>query len=44
MDEYFMDVTFLLKRGRQAIEAYVRDLKQAVYQQTGLGCIRQEWL
>lgn len=36
MDEYFMDVTFLLRRGRQAVEAYVRDLKEEVYQQTGL--------
>lgn len=36
MDEYFMDVTFLRKQSRSAIETYVQQLKHELYRQTGL--------
>lgn len=37
MDEYFMDVSFLLKRSRRAIHDYITRLKREIY--TGLGLV-----
>lgn len=36
MDEYFMDVTFLLKHSRTGIEEFVKRLKGAIYSELGL--------
>jgi len=38
MDEYFMDVTFLLKKGRAAIELFINNLKKKIYDELGLVC------
>lgn len=38
MDEYFMDLTFLLKEPRSKIQEYGQRLKQAIYQKMGLVC------
>src|SRR6056297_3349105 len=31
MDEYFMDITFLLRKSRSQLEAYAKRLKKAIY-------------
>ncbi|MGA1465452.1 MAG: DNA polymerase Y family protein, partial [Balneolaceae bacterium] len=36
MDEYFMDVTFLLQRGRREMEDYIKRLKGEIYRKLGL--------
>ena len=36
MDEYFMDVTFLLRRGREEMENYIKRLKAEIYRKLGL--------
>ena len=38
MDEYFMDITFLRKKGRAEILAFVKRLKKAIYNRLGLVC------
>jgi len=38
MDEYFMDVTFLRRRSRQAVACFVSGLKQRIYNELGLVC------
>jgi len=38
MDEYFMDITFLLKKSRAEIEQYGNRIKQAIYRELGLVC------
>ncbi|MEX0769379.1 MAG: DNA polymerase IV [Balneolaceae bacterium] len=38
MDEYFMDVTFLLGKSRQALTGFVQKLKQEIYDELGLVC------
>ena len=38
MDEYFMDITFLLKKSRSQLEAFARELKQEIYNRLGLAC------
>lgn len=38
MDEYFLDVTFLAKRGRTEIAAYGNKMKNAIYRELGLVC------
>lgn len=38
MDEYFMDITFMLKRPRAEIAAYGQQLKNAIYRKLGLVC------
>jgi DNA polymerase IV len=38
MDEYFMDVTFLLKKPRRQLEEFARSLKQEVFGRLGLVC------
>ena len=38
MDEYFMDITFLLKKSRRQMEAYARKLKGEIYDRLGLVC------
>lgn len=38
MDEYFMDITFLLNKPRKEIEAYGQALKNAIYKELGLVC------
>lgn len=38
MDEYFMDITFLLKKPRSRLEAFARNLKQKIYSRLGLVC------
>lgn len=38
MDEYFMDVSFLMKRSRVEIEAFAKKLKSQIYDELGLVC------
>ena len=38
MDEYFMDVSFLMKTSRVDIEAFVKKLKSQIYNELGLVC------
>lgn len=38
MDEYFMDLTFLLGKPRQHLEAFGKKLQQAIYKDLGLVC------
>ncbi len=38
MDEYFMDVSFLLKKSRKEIAEYGQRLKNAIYEKLGLVC------
>jgi DNA polymerase-4 len=38
MDEYFMDITFLRKKGREEILSFVKRLKKAIYERLGLVC------
>lgn len=38
MDEYFMDITHMLKHGEQAILDFVKRLKRAIYDELGLVC------
>jgi DNA polymerase-4 len=38
MDEYFMDITFLLKKSRSELEAFAKKLKDEIYRRLGLVC------
>jgi len=38
MDEYFMDITFLKKKGRTQILAFAKELKREIYRDLGLVC------
>jgi len=38
MDEYFMDITFLLKKTRAGLEAFAGRIKQEIYRRLGLVC------
>jgi DNA polymerase-4 len=38
MDEYFMDITFLIDEGREETERFGRQLKDEIYRQLGLVC------
>jgi len=38
MDEYFMDITFLLKKSRSQLRAFAKDLKQEIFKHLGLVC------
>lgn len=38
MDEYFLDITFLLDKSREELRAFSRRLKNEIYRQTGLVC------
>jgi len=38
MDEYFMDITFLLRKSRSKLEAFAQKLKDEIYRRLGLVC------
>lgn len=38
MDEYFLDITWLLKKPRKEIARYGQDMKNAIYREIGLFC------
>lgn len=38
MDEYFMDISFLLKKDRHQVEQFAQQVKQAIYKRLGLVC------
>lgn len=38
MDEYFLDITFLLKKSRSQIEAFAGKMKQTIFHRLGLVC------
>lgn len=38
MDEYFMDITFLNRKSRPQLAAFVRKMKQAIFRRLGLVC------